>query len=377
MTSRAENRTPDARPEGPRALRPHEHPSAIRLLNYILRPDGPPSLLEEYPLVLGMDNIENMRVMVKDSEVISHAAVYFSTLVSGNMAFKVGGIGSVATHPSYRGQGLASMVIKDCIRIMEEAGCHLSVLWTQRHDFYRNLGYETAGSEYLFKVSSADLRHISCGCEIVQYSPPHLHAIMELHNQETLRTERTKTEWEAYFGIPKSGKLLALRGDRVTAYAVMGKGEDLKRCVLDWGGDLEDLLCLIREFAGPAGGEIMILVPAYLSELGRTLERMRLPKVFEYLAMVRVIDAEAVSSVIQEHVRNLLGEDFRILQTESGFRIRVGDQEAAVPDERALSRILFGPNAASNLLRDLPRKSASALDKAFPIPLFIWGLDSV
>jgi GNAT superfamily N-acetyltransferase len=127
--------------EGPRALRLEEHPSAIKLLNSTLRPDGPPMILNEYPLVLGKGNSENMRVVVRGKEVISHAAIWFSKLRARGAIFDVGGIGSVATHSAYQGQGLASAVMRDCIEIMRMSRCHLSVLWTQEHDFYRKLGY--------------------------------------------------------------------------------------------------------------------------------------------------------------------------------------------------------------------------------------------
>lgn len=377
MTLRVGNRTENGQFDGPRALRPEEHLSAINLLNSVLRPNGPPSILKEYPLVIGMDNIENMRVIVKGDEVVSHAAIYFSTVLSENLMFKVGGIGSVATHPDHRGKGLASMVMEDCINVMQETGCHVSVLWTQRHDFYRNLGYETAGSEYLFRFKSADLERFSRRRKIVPYAPRYLQAVMETYDRKGLRTQRTKKEWEAYLGLPKSRKLLALRGDRVTAYAVLGKGKDFKRCILEWGGEPQDILSLMYEFASSIGGEIMILVPAYETKFMRLLEQMGLPRIFEYLAMMRIIDVEGISSLIREYMANQHGADFQILTSDSGFTIRIGKEKAAIPNERALPRILFGPDAASSLLGGLSRETASALDKVLPIPLFIWGLDSV
>jgi GNAT superfamily N-acetyltransferase len=377
MTLRAKRRITNSGLEGPRALQPHEHPSAMQLLNTTLRPNGPPSILAEYPLVLGMDNIGNMRVMVRRKHVVSHAALYFSTVLSGDLAFKVGGIGSVATHKSHRGQGLASMVMQDCIRIMEEAGCHFSVLWSQRHDFYRSLGYETAGLEYLYRIGPANLENLSSRCDVVSYSSQYLPAIRDIHDRENFRTERTEEEWQTYLGLPKSRILLALRGSRVTAYAVMGKGEDFNRCVLEWGGDAQDLLSLIREFAAAAGGDIMILVPAHSNDLVQLLERMQLPKVFEYLALIRIIDAEGLCSVISGFMRDRLGKEFQIRTFESGFSIKIGKEESSVVRVGALPRILFGPDAASTQLRGLSRATASALDKALPIPLFIWGLDSV
>jgi N-acetylglutamate synthase-like GNAT family acetyltransferase len=377
MTLHPENQSSGKQLDGPRALRPEEHSSAMQLLNSVLRPNGPSDILKEYPLALGTGNIENMRVMVQGKKVLSHAAIYFSTLLSGNLAFKVGVIGSVATHPEHRRQRLGSAIIRDSIRIMEEAGCHLSVLWTQRKDFYRSFGYESAGQEYLFSVKPSEFRHISTDCKVVDYSPEHLPAVIEIHNRETLRTERAQEEWQAYLGIPKTRILLALRNGKATAYAVMGKGEDFRRCILEWGGNAQDTLCLVREFVLAAGHEIMLLAPAYSNEFTRLLEQMRLPKVFEYLAMIRIIDVDAISALVRDYVSGRLGADFQILKTGTGSRIVIGETEVPVKPENALPRILFGPDVASGLLPALPSKMASALDKALPVPLFIWGLDSV
>lgn len=399
MTTRSGKDKSTAEFDGPRALYPTEYASALKLINAVLRPNVHGTILNEYPLVLGTDNIENLRVIVRGGEVVSHAAIYFSNLRAGDLVFKVGGIGSVATHPDHRGRGLASAVIRDCVRIMEQAKCHLSVLWTQRRDFYRRLGYEAAGSEYLFRARASDFSHISRECKIVPYSPEHLSAVVDIHERETCRTERPRKEYEAYFGLPKTRTLLAVRGNTVTAYAVMGKGEDFRSCVHEWGGDASDVLCLVRAFARSSStGEIVILTPAYESEFTHFLKQMQLLNVFEYLAMMRVIDVEGLLSLLQEWRRDLshfprtihihpanqvgLGDSlpapvFRIVRTQAGIDIKVGEEEARLDQEQKLARLLFGPDSPSSLLRGLSPETIHALESVLPIPLFIWGLDSV
>jgi hypothetical protein len=75
---------------------------------------------------------------------------------------------------------------------------------------------------------------------------------------------------------------------------------------------------------------------------------------------------------VRDHVSNRLGQDFQILRDRSGIKVRV-----ALDAERNLPRLLFGPDLPSSLLRGFSRETLSALDTALPIPLFIWGLDSV
>ncbi|GAB4345158.1 MAG: hypothetical protein Kow0099_25200 [Candidatus Abyssubacteria bacterium] len=363
--------------DGPRALGSSEHHSALKLLNSVLRPEGQSNIEEEYPLVLSERNRENMRVIVRAGEVVSHAAIYFSELRSGGLTFRVGGIGSVATHPAYRGRGLASAVLRDCLRIMRENRCHLSVLWTQRMDFYRPLGYELAGSEFLFRVRMSDFMRIPCSCKVIPFSPQYLPAIKTIHERESLRTLRTSEEYEAYFRLPKATTLLAVKDDAVTAYAIMGKGEDFRYCIHEWGGDTNDLLCLVREFAiASAIKEVLVLSPVAENPLARRFRQMQLPRTFEYLAMMCVTDIEGVSTLVRDHVRERIGKDFRVSEEESGVRICVGSEHAIV-HPRTLVRLLFGPDSASSLLPSLAPDTRRSLEKAFPIPLFIWGLDSV
>ncbi len=87
MTTRSCKDNPAAEFDGPRALRPPEYASALKLINAVLRPNVRGTILKEYPLVLGTDNIENMRVVVRGAEVVSHAAIYFSNLRSGDLVF--------------------------------------------------------------------------------------------------------------------------------------------------------------------------------------------------------------------------------------------------------------------------------------------------
>ena len=364
--------------DGPRALRPEEYPAALRFVNSIFRPQAPNSMEHEYSLVFGKDNIENMRVIVKGSEVISHTAIYCSTLRSRELAFKVGGISAVATHPDYRGRGLASRVMRDCISVMRERGCHLSFLWTDRHSFYRNLGYEPSGSFYLFKPTPSSLSDAPPDCEIVPYAPERLPEIVEIHDRELLRTERTAKEYETYFALSRTQTLLALRDRKVSAYAVMGKGRDLRGFMHDWGGDPRDLLRLARELAALSEtGEIYVLAPVHENDFTSLLTGMSVPSAFMKLIMLSVIDVNGLSSMVSGYVSSRLGRDFRIVQDVAGVKIKVGREEAYVEPARMLAGVMFGPEPPSSFLSGFSEDTLSALERALPIPLFIWGLDWV
>jgi len=364
--------------DGPRALRPEEHAATLRFINSVFRPEDPGTMEIEYPHVLGEDNIENMRVILDGGEVVSHTSIHYSTLRSRDFAFKLGGISAVGTHPAYRCRGLAGSVMRDCIEVMRERGCHLSFLWTDRHDFYRNVGYEPSGSFCLFKPAPSTLSGAPKDSKIVPYSPDRLPEIIEIHDREPLRTERTAKVYETYFSLLRIQTLLALRDDKLSAYAVMGKGRDLRGFMHDWGGEPRDLLRLAGEMAELSGtGEIYVLAPAHENGFTSFLTDMNVPGAFMKLVMLRVIDVDGLSSIVSEHVSDRLGMDFRIAQDSKGVKLTVGREEAYIEPARMLACVMFGPEPPSTFLSGFSEDTLSALDKVLPIPLFIWGLDWV
>jgi hypothetical protein len=313
---------------------------------------------------------------VKDGKVVSHTAIYFSNLKVGNLTFSVGGISSVATAPVYRGKGLASRVMRDCIRLMQERGCHISFLWTDRHGFYRNLGYEPAGSIYMFKPTPLALSNGSSDCEVAPYSPERLPDIMAIHDREAIRTERTLKEYQTYFALPRFETLVAVRSGRVSAYGVMSKGQDLRGFMQEWGGNPQDLLRLAGEFASRSEtGEIYVLAPAYANDFTNLLIETDSPKAFMQLVMISVTDVNGLSSLVRDYVSSRVGWDFQIVQDAAGVRIRIGSEEAPVEPARMLASVMFGPDPPSAVLRGFSKQKLSALDKVLPIPLFFWGMD--
>jgi hypothetical protein len=104
---------------------------------------------------------------------------------------------------------------------------------------------------------------------------------------------------------------------------------------------------------------------------------MRLTKVFEYLAMMRVVDVDGFSSLLDRTLSPRLGVSFQILKREKDFRVKVGKEESVLGQEQGLVRLLFGPDLPAGLLREFSQKTLNMLESALPIPLFIWGFDSV
>ncbi|HVC33396.1 MAG TPA: GNAT family N-acetyltransferase [Chloroflexota bacterium] len=76
-----------------------------------------------------------------DGRIVSHVRVRDRPIRYGSAVLRMGGIGTVATLPAYRGRGLATALLTDAIDSMRAQGLHLSMLFTGRFTFYARLGW--------------------------------------------------------------------------------------------------------------------------------------------------------------------------------------------------------------------------------------------
>jgi aminoglycoside 2'-N-acetyltransferase I len=81
---------------------------------------------------------------VEDGEVVAHGAVVPRTLAAGGRELRTGYVEGVATREDRRGQGLATLVMGEVGRVIEE-GYELGALadGTRIPGFYQRLGWQT------------------------------------------------------------------------------------------------------------------------------------------------------------------------------------------------------------------------------------------
>ena len=83
-----------------------------------------------------------IRVVVVNDRIVSTLRVWERRMRVGESLVTMGGIGGVCTHPSYRGVGYASALMRDTIGYLQTVGCDLGVLFTIIPEaFYRQLGW--------------------------------------------------------------------------------------------------------------------------------------------------------------------------------------------------------------------------------------------
>ena len=85
---------------------------------------------------------ENTRVALFNHRIVSVVQVFEREMLIGGSAVKMGGIGSVGTHPLHRGRGYGTLALRDALQYMERERYDLSLLFTGIHDYYGRLGWQ-------------------------------------------------------------------------------------------------------------------------------------------------------------------------------------------------------------------------------------------
>lgn len=360
--------------EGPRPLHEHELEDFVSYLSGQLRPSHAWSIAEEYPLAIQSANLNNVRVVKSENGFLSAAVMKPLVIKSPAGLFKAAAIGSVVTTPEHRNQGLSSRVLESCLESAVQHGCDFAILWTNLYDFYRKIGFELAGVEVAlslpagFSADGADLRFMTSN----KVDPE---AILRLYSQHTTGSVRTVEDIRKFLGIPNARVHTAWdSANRLQAYAVEGKGADLDGYVHEWGGGVSKLLPLLA-YANKTR-PLNLIAPAHAQNLVRRLKELGATESRGILGMIKILNPPNFMMKIKKYAR-AFGQDEVVLEPRDG-KYYMGYRENIFHTDATndLVKLVFGPLQASQL-HPFDKATTEVFEKIFPIPMWVWGWDSV
>lgn len=147
----------------------------------------------------------------------------------GDASVKIGGIGSVATLPEYRGLGLSQRLLQEQTRWMAAHDYDLSLLFAVITPFYEKSGWSVVPEPY-YELDPGEVpTDIPAEYDIVPFDPSHLEemaAIYERFNRSrTYTVRRLPSFWTDQLNWPRwrtSDCLVAMRDGRVVGYGQIG-----------------------------------------------------------------------------------------------------------------------------------------------------------
>lgn len=362
--------------DGPRPPSQTEWPELISFLSNNLRQGIDWSIADEYPTALAPSNLHNMRIITEGSQILSHAVLKPLIVKTPLAIFKVGAIGSVVTNESYRNQGLSQKILHSCLNLAVEQKCDITILWSDLHDFYRKMNFELAGSELHIQLReiSRDLPNKWNFSNSTQISAESLLRVYNLHSIQTLRTVE---DFKRYLKIPNSQVYTAWDPQgSLSAYAIMGKGADLKGYIHEWGGSVPALLGLFSWLQHEKSQAVTLICPRHSENLLKKLDSSIEYVHQGYLGLIKITDPDQLFAKIKRAFRAEGVSDI-VLERQNGYVLFGCDKNlVTINDERSLVQLLFGPTQPHevDLFTVLTKEK---LSKILPLPFWLWGWDSI
>ncbi len=364
----------------PRSPTTQEYSDLLKFLNETLRPKATWSIQNEYPTAMTPDNIHNIRIIKEGDKVLSHALVKPHVLKTPAAIYKVGAIGSVVTHSEYRNLGLSKKIIEECLEVCKAQDCELAILWTNLYDFYNKLGFTLAGYEMNLTVTESFQPSQTLNFKIMKSSQIDPNALLKLMNQHSVMTVRTVDDIRRLMSIPNSNVYTAWDAQsQICAYAIEGKGADLSGYIHEWGGAVPALLELFKYVQQDKKTDIHVISPDHSKNLINTMIQCGAQQNTGFLGMIKIINEVSLFSKIQKYAKLSLGIDNLVLDKtadQKEYRIGTTQQYLTTPHVSDVVSLMYGPNKFDQL-QGFDAKSKEVLTRVFPLPLWLWGWDSI
>lgn len=350
----------------------------VEFLNENLRQNVAWPINKEYPTAFNSSNLHNMSIIKEEStqKILSHALLKPFICKTPHAIFKIGAIGSVVTDPSARHQGLSTKNIENCMKKAHEQECDFVILWSDQYEFYRKFGFELAGFEQAYTISKAPaiLKKDFKFMKSTRIDPA---AILKLYNQHTVNSVRTVDEVQQYLNIPNSNVFTMWSPEnKLVAFAVEGKGVDLQKYIHEWGGSVPDVIDLLSYMIQSEKTAFTFMCPNHSTNLKNKLATICDYSNNGFLGLIKINNFERLAVKIK---KMFLAEGFdQIVLEKKNGEIIFGHKNDlyTLKNETDFVKIVFGPTQIKDL-GFVSNEAAQVLEKVFPLPLWVWGWDSV
>ncbi len=336
----------------------------------------------EYPISLRREHAADQLLVREGDRPLAHAMIHRTTARVGGLRLRLGMIGLVYTEEAARGRGLASRCVEACSERLRSEDIPLALLWSDRQDFYRRLGFHPAGRERFLFVDETVVRRASArleGAALLDVGPPverEWSALEALYDAKPFRAERSPGELARLAAGPQVDLRVAHHRGRPIAYAALGRGDDFADVVHEWAGQATGVLaCLLELLAERRALALMVGPGADL--LAKLLDDAGAVGKEGSFALMRLLDPAGLWRAIAADRPELAR--VALANSRDGVRLGGGEGELRLNHAQALSLLFGGEDApaAASLHAALTPAEREAVGGRLPFPLYVWGFDSI
>lgn len=370
--------------DGMRSLHPDEFESLSELVHTVFRP----GLVDEYPHFYTPAHAGEMRVVVVDGRVVSHIGALRRNASIFGCTVRASSLGGVATYEEHRGNGYATALFEDTMRVCREDGVDFMLVSGYRKMYHR-YGCRYVGRDWNFTLNADRAGDFDdAGVELVAACPDDVPAMASVYREEHVRWMRPPSDYAyAFNGFVMNRPALVFkvceagltRGYMIVQQPHEGDGSipvqeaaGDRRCLTGALGKLVRTLgiqslglhvmgcdrwfqdCL--QARGITGAPANSSGTVTLINFVQFMERMR-----PYFA--EVVGESAAQSLV-----------FRQKGDEMIFSY--GGDRVVAPDQGAAVQLIFGTlDGAEDALLESGGRAGEVLAEVFPIPALWYGVN--
>lgn len=374
--------------DGPRPARPEEMPQVVELIERVFCDDAgrPRCMQQDNPLLVCEANAPNVLITADQGRPVSVMCVDRRTVVTRGCRIPGALLGSVCTHPDYRGRGLGTELLQAVYDHMRRRGVPLVWISGGRGLYLASGAVKL--SQRIARATPAGLNlPADPSLEVVPLDP-----VRDLGELAALNhAEPVHFEWDAEWlrdvapirlgGRIARGYLLRRGGRTVAALCVDARGGKDTLRLIEWFGDRGAVLAALGRVAADLDPqEVTCWLPAtdadMISRLGRAGFTVEPP---DHGWTHKLVDVAGVLAALQPHLRTTLGDrSGALVSTDGALRVTINGASWQAADDGASARVLFAtPEDTADLRATMPPEVRDLVARALPVPLKQYGLNYV
>jgi GNAT superfamily N-acetyltransferase len=360
-----------------RSCRPEERASAIALAKSVFKEN----MGDQFLCLLGEKNLARIFVAAEEGLVRSMVNYYPATVKIHDALVKTGSVGSVCTNPDYRGQKLASRLLKQAEDKMLSEDITVMIISGQG-GIYSAIGADFAGNCHECFVPKGFFPS-SNQISLKTYRPNDFETLKSVYETETVRFLREDEEFrllikgqtypDTFATYPF--ELILLNG-AVVAYTILHLETDESSETLgikEYGGNRKALIASFDPLLEKYGKKKMHFATDLHDELEMYLEGAEKVKIHQF-ASIKILNFARFMEQIKPYIERVIPESIGKLtyfEQDRTYFFRFGTEEIRIDDGMTLTELVFGNTTSSILDWSACPKIKALLDRVFPIP-FAW-----
>ncbi|MWV46935.1 GNAT family N-acetyltransferase [Paenibacillus sp. HJL G12] len=347
----------------------HELGEAAALSDFVFRQPDQKSMGTLFPYLFQPGISHSYGAFTEEGTMVAFMGMVPEVIRAGDARLQVFGLGSVCTHPDYRGQNLASRLLEECMAHAKRSGASLVFISGDRSLYMRS------GCQYFGRVAFAALNQSAASVleasrteewTIRSMQPEDIFQVSALFSAARTGYEQGPAQLLALMGasaIPdiyrlEPQMLVAMKNGRIEAFAVAAVHSEDERSTassdepsraVEWAGDVQGCSLLLAEmYRRFPAKEMIIPVPWQQKKLLELLKASGASITSgRNSGTVWIADAASLLTQCSPLLPEFWNSVFRVSgdpEQERAYTLRKGEKDLQWDDNDLLS-LLFDPES--------------------------------